>query len=667
MRLLLTGWLCLMALSSLQAEIRWNSTYSESYRSQADGLDIPFTVRSPPGEDRFETYPLVVVLNGGPKVPPGEKYPYFEVRPSRNRIWGYRTISAFDAMQVIATMKQRYPIDADRVYLVGSSAGGSGAMHLASCFPDEFAAVLPLVAAGNNYPLRNFRNLPVAFHHGDRDWTSSICNARVQAQRMRAMGCPAVLVEYPGAGHSIPGSHEPLMEWLFAQRRDPAPNVIEHECEAPSLGRSYWLTIDEFDDPHQRASVSARIDGEVAVIKPTNMAALSLNVDLTGPLKSVQIGESTLPLNPHYRVQGDHWEAVGRYPTRRVRQYEAGAAACLYQGEPLLIVYGTGGGRADQFRAAALKLSAYGGPTHTAMRHRFPIVADTELTSEQQAKCHLILIGPPDDNAVTASLWSKIPIAIEGQTLLAGNRQPLALKNQVLSLLYPNPNHPDRLVYIVAPFVDEPGLQDFSRRTQLFAAGSDGFDRISQPDLIVQNLKNQVVRQMQFDKNWRWLELPGEDVAIPRRFEQRASLADSCMKLMLSRSQADFALWWGPADRGMWGFDFNYLRSYDANRFTLADFRIERRVSESTLGSVTGHELKEIWSRWGENQELQSVPVIEPAALVDESVYRLHIPMDLYIKLGQRRKNLLDLAPGPEFSMEELIPGIFEASIDGVR
>lgn len=667
MRLLLTGLMCLAAASSLQAEIRWDSTFTDTYRSEADGLEIPFSIRSPPESDRVKRYPLVVVLNGGPRVPPGEKFPHFQVRPSRNRIWGYRTMSTYDAMQVIAAMKHRYPIDPDRIYLVGSSAGGSGAMHLASCFPDEFAAVLPLVAAGNNYPLQNFRNLPVAFHHGDRDWTSAICNARVQAQRMKAFGCPAVLVEYAGAGHSIPGSHEPLMQWLFEQRRNPAPATIEHECEVPSLGRSYWLTIDEFDDPHQRASVSARIDGEVAIIKPTNVAALSLNVDLTGPLKSVQIGEFTLPLSVHYRVQDDRWEAVGEYPARRFRQYEAGGAACLYQGEPLLIVYGTGGGRADHFRAAARKLSAYGGPTHTAMRHRFPIVADTDLTSEQQATSHLILIGPPDENTVTASLWSKIPVSIEGQTLLAGNRQPLALKNRVLSLLHPNPSYPDRLVYIVAPFVDEPGLQDFSRRKQFFAAGSDGFDRISQPDLIVQNLKNQVVRQMQFDKDWQWLKQPGEDVAIPRRFEQRASLAESCMKLMLSRSQADFALWWGPADRGMWGFDFNYLRSYDSESFTLADFRIERRVSETTLGSVTGAELKEIWSRWGENQELQSVPVIEPAALVDESVYRLHIPMDLYIKLGQRKKNLRDPAPGPEFSMEALIPRIFEASIDGVR
>lgn len=660
MRLLVTGWLCLTALSSLQAEIRWDTTFSESYRSQADGLDIPFTVRSPPEVDRFESYPLVVVLNGGPKVPPGEKYPYFQVRPSRNRIWGYRTLSAFDAMQVIATMKQRYPIDANRVYLVGSSAGGSGAMHLASCFPDEFAAVLPLVAAGNNYPLRNFRNLPVAFHHGDRDWTSSICNARVQAQRMRVMGCPSVLVEYPGAGHSVPGSHEPLMDWLFAQRRDPAPKVIEHECEAPSLGRSYWLSIDEFDDPHRPASVQARIENGNVVIDAQNAVAVSVSLEQIEPVKNVRIAESDFPAGKHYRMQDGRWEATAKRTSSGVRRYEAGGAGNLYQGQPLIIVYGTGGGQAAHLRAAASKLAAYGGPTHASMQHRFPVVADTSLTAEQQARCNLILVGRPDQNAVTAALWSRVPVNLEGRSLVVGHRSPLTLDNQVLSLLHPNPDYPDRLVYMIIPFVDESDSGRFSARAHLFAAGSDGFDRISQPDLIVQNLENQIARQMQFDKSWQWLEPSGTDVSIPGRFSQRASLAECCMRAMLSKSHADFALWWGPEDKGMWAFDFNYLKSYDSESFTLADFRTQHRVSETMLGTVTGAELKEIFARWGQNRELLSFPVIDPDELVDESIYRLHIPMDLYIKLGQRKKNLGDPQPGPDFRMEELIPLIFE-------
>jgi hypothetical protein len=472
---------------------------------------VGFGVQSPPKVDGVEAYPLVVVLNGGPRVPPGETFPHFQVRPSRNGIWGYRSMSTYDAMQVVALMKWNYPIDPNRVYLVGSSAGGSGAMHLASCFPDEFAAVIPLIAAGNNYPLVNFTNLPIAFHHGDRDWVSSVCNVRVQTQRLQTLGCPTFLKEYPGAGHGVPGPHEPMMEWLFEQRRNPAPKTIRHECEAPSLGRSYWLRIQEFADPHQRAYVEAEIGDGIATIRPKNIAALSLTLDLIG-----------------------------------------------------------------------------------------------------------------------------------------------------LGLFHPNPKHPERLVYILAPFTDEAGLALFRANAQYFLPGSDGFDRISQPDLVVQDLQHRIARQMQFDKDWQWLSLPGADTPIPSRFTDRANLAITSMNVMLGKSHADFALWWGPADKGMWGTDFNHLQRFDPASYTLADFRTQHRMTETTLGSVTGAELKEIWLRWGQTEELLSVPMVDLDKLDDAATYRLHILMDLYIKLGQRQKNLGDPKPGPAFTPDELIPHVFE-------
>ena len=652
--------LCLLACGQLHAEIRWNATFQESYHSEAEGAAVPFVVQTPPKVDGAKTYPLVVTLNSGLRVPSSGKFPYFQVLPSRVGIWGYRTISTYDAMQVIAFMKRNYPIDANRVYLVGSSAGGSGAMHLASCFPDEFAGVIPLIAAGNNYPLVNFTNLPVAFHHGDRDWVSSVCNVRVQTQRMQALGCPTILQEYAGAGHGIPGSHEPLMDWLFEQRRNPAPRTIRHDCETPSLGRSYWLRIQEFDDPHRRAYVDAEIADGAATIRPRNVVAVSLALDLIRHVKSVRIGEEQLSVSDHYRLRDGRWQVADAPATPSIRPYEAGGAANLYQGEPLLIVYGTGGDRATQLQAVAKKLAAYGGPVHAAIPRPFPVVADKDLTSEQQARCNLILVGKPQENCVTDAVCARIPATIQGESLVVADRLPLKLENQVLGLLHPNPGHPGRLVYVLAPFTGEAGFARFREKPQYFLAGSDGFDRVSQPDLVVQDLEHRVARRMQFDKDWRWLNLAGADTPIPSRFADRAHLALVCMQLMLTRSHADYALWWGPADKGMWGADFNHLLSFDPASSTLADFRTQHRICETTLGSVSGAELKDIWIRWGEKQGLLSVPEMAVDELDDNAEYRLHIPMDLYIKLGQRQKNLGDPRPGPAFTAEELVPLVFE-------
>ena len=660
-RRLLTSAVCLLPLGHLQAEVFWNATFKEQYRSEADANDVSFEVRTPPKVDGVEAYPLVVVLNGGPRGGPSEKCPYFQARPARNRTWGYRTMAAYDVMQVMALMKRRFPIDPNRVYLVGSSAGGSGAMHLASCFPHEFAAVLPLVAAGNNYPLRNFSNLPVAFHHGDRDWVSSICNARVQAQRMQALGCPAILREYPGAGHNVPGSHEPLIRWLFDQQRNPAPRTIRHDCETPSLGRSYWLSITEFDDPHRRAYIEAEITAGTVSIQPTNVVAFALALSLLDEVSAVRIGQAMLDVSEDYCFHDGRWEIGETSAEALIRPYEAGGAANLYQGEPLLIVYGTGGDDTDQLRAAAQQLAAYGGPSHMAMRrYRFPVVSDKALTDVQQERSNLILIGKPNENCVTKACWTGLPVSIENQALRVADRAPLKLNNQVLGMLFPNPNFPDRLLYILAPFVDQLGLVRFRESPQYFLAGSEGFDRVSQPDLVVQDLSYRIARHMQFGKDWKWLDLPGADTPVPPRFSDRANFAVTCLNLMLSKSYADFALWWSPADRGMWGFDFNHLLSFDPASYTLADFRTRHRTCETTLGSVTGGELKDIWTRWGRKGELISVPPIAVETLDDESVYSLHIPMDLYIKLGQRQKNLGHPRPGPAFNAEELIPQIFE-------
>lgn len=659
-RLLMILFFSATLVEAADSPVRWNSKFNETYQGRAVGSPVSFPVQTPPQVAGMQSYPLVINLNGSLRVSPSEQFPFFQATPTYNRIWGYRAMSTYDVMQVIARMKNQYPIDPDRVYLVGFSAGGSGAMHLASCYPDQFAAVLPLVAAGNNYPLANFINLPLAFHHGDKDWTSAICNARVQTQRMQALGCPVILKEYPGVGHSVPGSHAPLMTWLFDQRRDVAPTSITHDCEALSLGRSYWMTVREFADPHQRAFVEATVKDKTVIIQPQNIVAFSLDRDLIPHVKTVQIGQTGLVAGVNFKREGGLWKSVETLPEPKTRSYEAGAAANLYQGEPLLIVYGTKGARTNQLRAAARTLAKYGGPDFAKMPGSFPVVADIDLTREQESKSNLILIGTPSENSICASILPDLPIKIQDNALMAGGRSKLPLKDQVLSMLYPNPRQPKRFVYLLAPFTDEAGLARFASTPAKFLAGSDGFDRISQADLLVQNSKHQIARQMQFDKDWKWLRFPDAEQPIPARYARRRNLAINYMKLMQEKSKADFALWWGPADQGMWGTDLNDLKRYQPAFYTRADFQTQHRLYNTTIGSVSGKELKEIWNRWGTNQQLLSVPEMMPDTIEDAKQYRLHIPMDLYIRLGQRKKNLGNPKAGPGIPAEEVMVEIFK-------
>ena len=653
---------------------QWGSAFREAYYSQADGVGVTFGVRLPPATDGGGAYPMVVILAGGPNVDPSHEFPFIQVVPSRGGVWGYRSISGYDAMQVIAFMTRHYPVDPDRISLTGLSAGASASMHLASSYPDVFAAVLPMVAMGTDYPLANFRNLPVALHHGTEDWVSSVCNARVQVARMQELGCPVVLTEYPGVGHLVPEPHEPLVSWLLANRRNRSPVSIAHECETPALGRSYWLHIREFVDPHRRASVTASVDtsnGRALVrVQPSNVAALAIDVGtVPGATPTVEIGRDRLTVEAatrrlDCRLHDDRWQVASAADSvdREERPYQAGAAANVYQGEPLLIVFGTGSAQAsrrDLVQAAAKSLAAFGGPASYRLRHRFPVVADTALTPEQEANCNLILVGIPRENAIARAILSELPIALENDILVAAERSPLPLENQVLSFLYPHPGQPDRLIYLVAPFLRGEGLARFAAAPQWFLVGSDGFDRVSQADLTVQSLDNLIGRQMQFGRDWKWITTPGGDTPIPDRYADRTGMAISHMEIMKRRSGADFSLWWGPADEGVWGYDFNTLKRYNPDLYTQADFATQHRLYETMIGSVSGRDLEAIWNRWGRNGELLSIPEVQVDELVGHQQYRVHIPMDLYIKLGQRGKALDDPEPGPTVSSEAVMAEIF--------
>ena len=135
-------------------DIKWGTRFNEYYQCEALGTKVGFQVQLPPKVEDADSYPMIVVLKGGARVAPGEKFPFIQVKPSGGGIWGYRAMSTYDAKKVIAHMKKNYPVDPDRIYLVGFSAGASGAMHLASICPDQFAAVVPMVAMGNNYFLK---------------------------------------------------------------------------------------------------------------------------------------------------------------------------------------------------------------------------------------------------------------------------------------------------------------------------------------------------------------------------------------------------------------------------------------------------------------------------------------------------------------------------------
>ena len=199
-------------------------------------------------ESNARRFPLIVWLHGagdggyplrwvGGRLmsPPWERgrFPFFVLAPEcppDNASWSQGEMAADDMLAVTAAILdatlQDYPIDRDRVSLVGISAGAGGSWILASRRPDLFAAIAPL-SANRFLPtddrIAALRQMRIwAFNCRD-DKACPIEPIRAAVRTFAAAGVNVHLSEIEaGPNHDTWsgafGDYD-LRDWLLAQRR----------------------------------------------------------------------------------------------------------------------------------------------------------------------------------------------------------------------------------------------------------------------------------------------------------------------------------------------------------------------------------------------------------------------------------------------------------------
>jgi acetyl esterase/lipase len=131
---------------------------------------------------------------------------------------------------LVDTLLERYPIDPDRVYLTGVSAGGDVTWDLALVHPEKFAAILPMSGESESADAAQLRAVPVWGFNGAKDETVPPALMEEMVKAVRAAGGHAHLTLIPGAGHDCwtqAYSTDALWNWLFAQKRgQPEVSVV---------------------------------------------------------------------------------------------------------------------------------------------------------------------------------------------------------------------------------------------------------------------------------------------------------------------------------------------------------------------------------------------------------------------------------------------------------
>jgi enterochelin esterase-like enzyme len=443
------------------------------YRSQLDGSVQPYAVRLPAGFTRERKYPLVIQLHGTnfKEVLSGARLNYRGmggpqwIQPDLPLIYVhcfggpttfYIGMGEEDILAVIEEMKRRFPVDADRIYIMGHSMGGAGAYRVGLHNPDLFGGISagdpamwarpepgpvwmqPQVAIQSIpklYP--NARNVDVFFKNAGAGLQRQSTEF---ADGIVAQGGFATTEVFPRMPHSF-GDQYPYANFVTEVighpiRRKPAE--IKYYTNTLKYNRAYWVTIDRLTRHNTDALVVAGYQGDTVRVTTTNIDALTLRTT-EGPVPKGrntalvvdgrEVLKAALPDVVHLSKQSGQWQIGAWSGGARVKRHGLQGPIGDAFNSRFLAVYGEG----DRDLAIA-ELDAIRNPPGPLDIHGdFPMKPAAQVTREDVASSNLILFGTPQTNAVLKRIAPGLPAALLHGTAI---------------FIYPNPENPSRYVAV---------------------------------------------------------------------------------------------------------------------------------------------------------------------------------------------------------------------------
>ena len=138
-----------------------------------------------------------------------------------------RELSEKDTMNVIAMVRKEFKVDDKRIYIMGHSMGGAGALYLGSKYPNMFAAVAAEAPAAfwqtrkeTLQPMKDAK-VPVMIVHGDIDEVVPVTNSQAWVDAMKELKMKYEFIEQPGITHGpvIESGLKPIYEFFAKHKK----------------------------------------------------------------------------------------------------------------------------------------------------------------------------------------------------------------------------------------------------------------------------------------------------------------------------------------------------------------------------------------------------------------------------------------------------------------
>jgi len=497
-------------------------TFTCAYISQVDKRPHPFKLTVPADYNPRIPTPLVIFLHDAGESfsshfqEPPELSPYISLRIfGRGGNGGYVGLSAVDVNEARKYVQNYYTIDSARIYCLGSSMGGYGTLMNATAHPDLYAAIAALNSHSADAPLGNLRNLPTMLVHGDEDLIVPVQYSRAALESLRAEGCPVVYKELPGVGyrlHNAAALTSPI-QWLLSHRGDSEPQDVIIDATLPAIKKAYWAHLHSRLSPREPAHIRARFFTQNELILSLDNvyhASFSLPdsyVDSSSLISVLVNGRQyevpgPLPERLHLIFTNNNY-TVARSPVNDTLRYSPGSWQKMYDGRPLIIVYGTRGNNRqnDAIRTSALRLSQWTYIARNSGSSYIPMYPDTEATDELLAAHNVILIGGVNENSITDKIADDLYTPLSENTILIGDAKK-DISQSGLWLCQNSPFNPTNSIWLWT-----------ATRPEFYTTAYDWqkiwkFSAADPPDLLIYNCdSNSFTYSGHFNSKWKMAEL----------------------------------------------------------------------------------------------------------------------------------------------------------------
>ncbi len=536
-------------LSELRGAQEW------AYESAADGSGQPFEISIPESYDSTRAWPVSLYLHGQganhvetPRVQDQltawqADSDFIEISVlGRGRGMGFVGLGEADVLHVLDYVTEHFHVDLDRIHLVGVSMGGNGALQLAARRPYRFASVWSVCGGGLDIPISNLLNVPAYVTHSDDDRAAPALSMRWVTDALPKRGGTAHGDFATGYGHSVwkfLEGNARARDWTFARVRPSSRSVrrIDFTALDGNAARAEWAEVEEWGPAPSPARFALRAGANELRVELNNVRRLRLRLG-ESPLDTraaisviVKSGKSSaastalsigagsvtdsvvLAVDP--ATGAATLETTSERP--RFRLHTPGGPNQLYDGSPLLIVYGTRGPEElQQAQKGAATLASRnsnwgwfepsgrrgpdGWPINVNLYGALRMKADVEVTDEDLARHHLVLIGTAEQNSIVERLAGRLPVAFSAEGIAFSDGMKIASRERTLRLLHYNPEAPERLIFWVASD-DVHAYGPGWLLLQSMAYVPSGVDA-----LVTSDSARTLVLARSFDSRWRWLK-----------------------------------------------------------------------------------------------------------------------------------------------------------------